>query len=269
MDHLTKQQLVLLALLLSFMTSLATGIVTVSLMDQAPAGVTRTVSQVIEKTIQQVTPQNVSVGTVTLAVDDQLANAVASVSPSVVKIEDTRSNVIVGLGLIVSKDGIIMTDKSAVNQSSSYTAILSDGTPVPINIVQSQAANNQVNNGDVTFFNAAPLAGSSVIFVPITSAAAFTLGQTVFSLAGTSTAILGQGIITDMAVPSSTAASSDASSSPIGTSISDSKTASGGPLFDIRGNVIGIRTSAASGSSANGATFEPIAPLLSAIPVVK
>ena len=38
MEHLNKQQLILLTLLISFVTSIATGIVTVSLMDQAPQG---------------------------------------------------------------------------------------------------------------------------------------------------------------------------------------------------------------------------------------
>lgn len=49
MENLTKTQIVLLTLLVSFMTSLATGIVTVSLMSQAPAPFTQTVHKVIEK----------------------------------------------------------------------------------------------------------------------------------------------------------------------------------------------------------------------------
>ena len=99
--------------------------------DDVHGGVTRTVSQVIEKTIQQVSaPQSAAVGTVTLSVDDQLANAVASVSPGVVKIEDMRSNAVVGLGLIISKDGIIITDKSIITPASSYEALFSDGTSV-------------------------------------------------------------------------------------------------------------------------------------------
>ena len=233
MDHLTKQQLVLLALLLSFVTSLATGIVTVSLMDQAPSGVTHTVSQVIEKTIQQVSaPQSAAVGTVTLSVDDQIANAVASVSPGTVKIEDTHSNTIVGLGLIVSKEGIILTDKSIIAPTSSYEAVFSDGTIVLLNIM--------TTNSDSTFLK--PSTASPVAlptdFLPITPAPSFTLGQSVFSLSGTSTAILGQGVITDIAASSSVAASSI---SPIGTSIPDSKTMPGSPLFDIKGNVVGIR----------------------------
>jgi hypothetical protein len=233
MDHLSKQQLVLLALLVSFMTSLATGIVTVSLMDQAPQGVTKTITQVIEKTIQQAVPQDAAVGTVTLSVDDQLATAVAKVSSSIVKIED-NSKAIVGLGLVVSKDGVIMADKSVINQFSNYSALLSDGTIVPINAL----------------FKLAPLAGSSTAFTPIDAASSFSLGQSVFSLSGTSTAILGQGVITDMT----------ATSSPIGTSIPAEKVSAGSPLFDIRGDVIAIWVSG---------SFEPIAPLMAIIPVLK
>ena len=48
MEHLTKQQIILLALLVSFVTSIATGIVTVSLINQAPAGTTNTVERIIE-----------------------------------------------------------------------------------------------------------------------------------------------------------------------------------------------------------------------------
>ena len=56
LEQLTKTQLILLALLLSFVTSLATGIVTVTLMNQAPADVIRTVNRVVEKTVERVVP---------------------------------------------------------------------------------------------------------------------------------------------------------------------------------------------------------------------
>jgi S1-C subfamily serine protease len=247
MDHLSKQQIVLLALLVSFMTSLATGIVTVSLMDQAPQGVTHTVSQVIEKTIEQVSPQNAAVGTVTLSVDDQIAAAVAKVSPSIVKIKDARSGNIAWLGLIVSKEGAIMTDKSVVAPFSSYEALFSDGSSVPVNVIQGQA------NSDAIFLAPAPLAGSSAkTYVSVVIAPDRVLGQSVFSLSGTSTAVLGQGIITETA----------ATSSPIGTSIAAEKISAGSPLFDIKGDVIGM-------STGDGASFSLIGPLVSAAPALK
>ena len=48
---MNKQQLVLLVLLVSFVTALVTGIVAVTLLNQAPQPITQTVQRVIEKTI--------------------------------------------------------------------------------------------------------------------------------------------------------------------------------------------------------------------------
>lgn len=52
MDHLTKTQVVLLVLLVSFVTSMATGIVAVTLMDQSPPPVTQTINKIVEKIVQ-------------------------------------------------------------------------------------------------------------------------------------------------------------------------------------------------------------------------
>ncbi|MBI5045831.1 MAG: trypsin-like peptidase domain-containing protein [Candidatus Niyogibacteria bacterium] len=49
MEGLTKTQLILLALLVSFVTSLVTGIVTVTLVNQAPPAMTQAIYKVIEK----------------------------------------------------------------------------------------------------------------------------------------------------------------------------------------------------------------------------
>lgn len=58
MDHLNKQQIILLALLVSFVTAIATGITTVSLMDKSPEGVQQTIYKVVERTIEKVTTEN-------------------------------------------------------------------------------------------------------------------------------------------------------------------------------------------------------------------
>ena len=57
---LNKPQLILLAILLSFVTSIATGITTVTLMEQAPTSVTVPINRIIRETVEKVVPaQNI------------------------------------------------------------------------------------------------------------------------------------------------------------------------------------------------------------------
>lgn len=56
LNELNPTQIVLLTLLVSFVTSIATGIVTVSLVNQAPPVVTDTIHKVYEKTVERVVP---------------------------------------------------------------------------------------------------------------------------------------------------------------------------------------------------------------------
>src|SRR3972149_5054775 len=76
---LNKSQLILLAVLLSFITSIATGITTVTLMQQAPASFTVPVNRIIKQTVEKI--QQVEGKTVTQTVvvkeEDLVVDAIA------------------------------------------------------------------------------------------------------------------------------------------------------------------------------------------------
>ncbi len=77
---LNKTQLIWLAVLLSFVVSIATGIVTVTLMQQAPTGVTQTINRVVQQTVEKVVPGYTPTTTQTVIVkeDDLVADAVST-----------------------------------------------------------------------------------------------------------------------------------------------------------------------------------------------
>src|SRR5580698_3542228 len=117
-EKLTKSQIVLLTLLVSFVTSIATGIVTVSLMQQAPPAVAETVNRVIENTIETVATSTKGQSaaavvtqqkTVIVNESDLIAQAVKQAAPSVVEIytSNTDSPQFLGLGVIVDASGTV------------------------------------------------------------------------------------------------------------------------------------------------------------------
>ncbi|MCX6740375.1 MAG: hypothetical protein NTZ49_04055, partial [Candidatus Parcubacteria bacterium] len=89
MDNLTKNQLIMLVLLVSFVTSLVTGIVTVSLVNQAPAPFTQTINRVIEKIVPTESKEQQAAPT-PLTRDESIIKVVKDVSSSVVSVVATK-----------------------------------------------------------------------------------------------------------------------------------------------------------------------------------
>lgn len=94
-ENLTKTQFVFLVILVSFVTALFTGIVTVTLMNQAPPPVTQTINRVIEKVApglanmtETQTAFNATVNTVNQ--EDLVVKAVQNVSSAVVSVIATK-----------------------------------------------------------------------------------------------------------------------------------------------------------------------------------
>lgn len=120
LEELNKTQIVLLTLLVSFVTSIATGIITVTLMDQAPPGVTQTINRVVERTVEVVVPEKSQGAAVTktvvvrqedFIVDATKTNASNLVSLSMFYGEEKRKS---GLGFVVTSSGIMVTNAQAL-----------------------------------------------------------------------------------------------------------------------------------------------------------
>ena len=68
---LNKSQLILLAILLSFVISIATGITTVTLMEQAPSSVTVPVTRIVRETVEKVVPGETIIKTQELSAEQK------------------------------------------------------------------------------------------------------------------------------------------------------------------------------------------------------
>ena len=208
MENLTKQQIILLTLLVSFITSIATGIVTVALMNQAPVGVVQTINRVVEKTIETVTSpskeiQTVVKETVLVNPDDQIVSAVEKNSKSVIRIYRTNTDptsglnsmVFVGLGAVVTDDGIIVTDNSLISEGGKYFTTIGDEKLLDLSIVRAvsgeQIALLKINNDEKnpTIFSKVSISKSDL-----------KLGQTVVYIGGETKNAVSTGIISSLSV---------------------------------------------------------------------
>lgn len=126
---LNKTQLILLAVLLSFITSIATGITTVTLMQQAPASITAPVNRIVQQTvdkIEQVEGKTIT-QTVVVKEEDLVVDAIAknqsalfSVTKSVQDINFNTTEVSAGRGFAVSSSGIVAVDAALVPGKGVY-----------------------------------------------------------------------------------------------------------------------------------------------------
>lgn len=215
MEELSKNQLILLALLVSFVTSIATGIATVSLIDQAPPRVTQTINRVVERTIETITPSGVMSGavketTVVVKEEDVITESIGSAQASLVRLyadrdvlseEDgtigsERKRVMVGLAVLVSDDGLMVTASDDVlgGSESRYDAVLPDGENVSAEVkVRSHASGVAVLNALVD-----PSQGITFTPLPFADTKTLRLGQTVLLLEGNETTTVGEGIISSL-----------------------------------------------------------------------
>jgi hypothetical protein len=252
-EQLSKVQIVLLTLLVSFVTSIATGIVTVSLMGQAPPSVAQTVNRVIERTVQTVVPASQPAASAivtqqkTVVVDESslISDAVAKVTPSVVRLftSDAQNPTFLGLGIVLDASGTIATDSDALGETADTVVELTGGTHVRAFVTARDAGAGiaYLTSATTTQDGGTPLWNPVGIAVDPT-----TLGQTVVMLAGNAVSRIADGIVTAL-IPAL-----DPSPQIIDTSIAGTAIMPGSPLIDSTGNLLGLSTGVARASSASG-----------------
>ncbi len=240
LEHLNKTQIILLTLLVSFVTSIATGIATVSLMEKAPTDVTRVISRIIERPIETMTPGAPTIveeRTVVVSEGERIADAVQRIAPSIVRLyvaPGTDEADFKGIGLIASDDGKVIADNRSIDRRSRYVAVLSDGTRL-----NAERADSEGNQG----FLALEREGYTGTFTAATFASFDTLelGQTVIAIAGETVTRIAPGVITELV---EAAKATDASR--LHATIDGSHIVLGSPLIDLQGRVIGVPETAGS-----------------------
>ena len=259
MEQLNKHQLILLALLVSFVTSIATGIVTVALMDQAPQSVSQTINRVVERTIQQVvSPATTTINTVntikeTVVVneDDQVVNTISKNSGSLIRIFRTNTDItygtdamtFVGIGTVVSSDNIIATDNSLISDGGKYFTSLADGKLRELNILRATSGEQ------IALLKIVADASTTInLSKTILSQNDIKLGQSVVYIGGQTKNSVAVGIVSSLGtkdiainVSSSTATTTQTVVSSIETTFPSNNLISGGPLLNLSGELVGIK----------------------------
>jgi Trypsin-like peptidase domain len=261
MEDLTKQQVVLLTLLVSIITSIATGIVTVSLMDQAPTGATHVINRVIEKTVEKVIPAQqgaavITKETVVVKTEDQAVAVVENITPSLVKIfsktkvEETTREIFVGMGLVISRDGVIATDSSLISEiGGEYVVVTSSGARHLVSSVQIEkdalvarllASSTPLVSPDLatstrptkpTVWKPAVLVGSEIL----------KLGQSIITLSGEENLSVSLGNVRAIQEKENVAGVKEIVSIQVNADSYD--TVTGGPLLNLSGEVVGLKVS--------------------------
>lgn len=149
LNKLNKNQIVLLTLLVSFVTSIATGIVTVTLIQQAPSSLTQPVERVVLKTVETVIregkPETIIKEVPVIVTEEQLIiKVVNSASPAVVTVRGlatgTTTESVLSVGFLAAPDLIVASAQANFDPKKTYKVVLFDGEGVDAKLVSAPSS---------------------------------------------------------------------------------------------------------------------------------
>jgi hypothetical protein len=230
-EDLSKSQLILLTILVNFVTSVGTGIITVSLLDQAPPFVTQTVNRVVERTIETVA-QAAPAAIVTApspapSNQDLVTAAIGADAARVTAIYDAKtgtSSPAIAVGTFLPGARAVATAALDVLPKEALIGF-ADGSYVPASV-------SRAGNGIVIYGFADTAALPKVSATTLVAAEKLKLGQTALAVATDGSA--------------STGIVSHVTKSEVQTTLPDIGT--GSAAVDISGNLIGIAKGGTAGT---------------------
>ncbi len=222
-DDLSKSQLLLLTLLVNFVMSIATGIVTVSLLDEAPPVITQTVNRIVEHTVETVAPAVVVPGKSAPSEEDRLVSAVAAANARTVFLyakSTTTPALARGIFLPVSRSAVFITDATLPKEA---LVEFPSGEVAPVSLTRSSASVMLYGFSDTATLPAAVAAN-------LVASSALKQGQAVIALRADGSAVTG--IVSKI------------SGGAVVTTLPE--TTKGSSAVDLSGRVVGISTGGAS-----------------------
>ena len=271
MDELNKTQLILLVLFVSFVTSIATGITTVTLLEEAPLSVTQPINRIVRETVKVVVPDKSSSKTVTQTIvvkeEDFVVEAVEKNSPNTIKVGYVPKKGIAfdflgvgsagdgaveyaGSGFVLREDGTALLPDSLFDDSRSLVAqSLSGETSFEIELLRRNAKTGLalvlIKPVPVSpAIEGKPVETPVTPFVSIVFADSLKvkIGQTAIALGADEGLRLLLGVVSRLAPGGEQASVGD-----VYTTIDTDARFSGGPLLNTNAEVIGINIVTAGG----------------------
>lgn len=248
MEELNKNQLVLLNILVSFVVSIATGILTVSMMNEAPQSITQTVNRVVERTIEKVVPGApqtiVKEVPVIVTEEDLIMKVIGSASTSMAQISTVTNDkeTFLGAGFVLPNNVLVASGLGTTSAGTIYRASVA-GRKFELELVPGSTqditlfrAKNELEPSnpqkilDIALMKDAP---REIIPLRLSEAGA-AVGQTVvgIGLSSGGDSAVAVGVVSNIFA-------SESSVELVKTNASASENI-GGPLLNIKGEVVGL-----------------------------